>query len=101
MWTTRTTTERPPAPSSVSYLASCVDKEADPRAKGDCAAALGWVAYNFAGLRDKAVASMKSLQQSSQDRRVQSRLKSALWKLERALKAKRRPGRRSRDEVCR
>lgn len=93
--------ERAPAASAVRYLSECVKGEADPRAQADCAAALGWMAKEYVSLRAPALAALKSLQQEVSERRVQGRIKSALWDLERALKAKRQPGSRSRNEVCR
>ena len=93
--------ERSPKPSAVGYLTACIKDEQDPRAKGDCAEALGWMAKTFPRLRTSALAALKTLQGEATDSRVQSRIKSALWGIERVMKAKRQPGQRARDEVCR
>ncbi len=93
--------EGTPRASAVGYLTSCVEDQEDPRAKGDCAAALGWLAKTSPKLRAAAVDAMKALQQESSERRVQSRLKSALHRLDRILTRRRQPGQRARDEVCR
>ena len=93
--------EGTPRASAVGYLTGCVKDEQDPRARGECAAALGWLAMTSPKLRAAAVNAMKALQQSSSDSRIQSRLKSGLFKLDRTLNKERQPGQRSRDEVCR
>ncbi len=93
--------EGSPRASAVDYLRKCVEDAGDDRAGGDCAEALGWIALSHASLRTRALEALDALQRQGVGRRAQSRVRSALHTLKRALEPRRDTWRRSRNEVCR